>query len=420
MKKEIEKTKEIIRESEKKYYEIFENANDVIVYVDKFGKILDVNRKVKDITGYEKEEMLKKNFFQLGLLKIREVPRLVRLFRVAVKKRDIQRDKGKLLQIIEFPITHKDGHDVFIEASTKAIKKDGKLTGFLSILRDVGDRKKVEETLQRDKDFLEIKVKERTKKLQEVQLEKMTHFHHLVEFGRLSSGICHDLINSLTAVYLNIEKVNDMQDVEVSEIKTYLDRAVVASGRMKNFMAAARKQITVQEYDTTFSLSEEIEQVIKIMEYKANHVNVKIDFYASKDIQTFGNPIKFNQVITNLINNAIDSYKIIFDSEECEIVKERKIEIRLSQKKDVIIIIVEDFARGISNEHINKIFNPFFTTKNLNEGTGIGLSLIKNIVEKNFHGTIEVESQEYQGAKFIVKFPKNKKQKKCIIYNISK
>lgn len=255
--------------------------------------------------------------------------------------------------------------------------------------------RKSEAELKQEKDLLEVKVEERTEEVKKVQMEKMTQLYRFAEFGRLSTGLFHDLVNPLTAVSLNIERIEGQP-----ETKEYLDRAIKATKRMENFISAVRKQMSHQESKALFSLTKEIQQAIQILSYKARKADIKVTFSPNENIQMYGDPIKFSQIITNLINNAIDAYAKINQG------KKREIEINLKEKNGIINLSVEDWGCGISKEIINKIFQPFFTTKHTEQGTGIGLSLIKGIIEKDFHGNIKVESYENEGSKFIIKFPK--------------
>ena len=144
---ERKKMEEELRESEEEFRLIFQNVNDEIVYVDKHGKIINVNRRIEDIFGYKPEEVIGKNFIELRWLRIRDLLKVVKLFKKAVKG-------GKVLDILELEVKHKDGRVIPIEASTKPVKKNGKIVGFLSIIRDVTERKKMEEKLRENEDRL--------------------------------------------------------------------------------------------------------------------------------------------------------------------------------------------------------------------------------------------------------------------------
>ena len=272
--------------------------------------------------------------------------------------------------------------------------------------------RKSEVELQKEKESLEVKVEERTEELKMAQLERVSQLHRFAEFGKLSSGLFHDLLNPLTAVSLNMEQIKGKEEFEeIKEAKAYLKRAISATKRIENFISAIRKQISNQENKVEFFLKEEINQAIQLLSYKARKANVKIVFEENQNIKMFGDSVKFNHIVTNLIGNAIDSYN---DLE----VENKKIDIGIKEDDGNIYLSVEDYGMGISQDIIDKIFQPFFTTKEYKSGMGIGLSLMRQIIEKDFGGKIEVESpssakatagkEQNKGSKFTIKFPRGR------------
>lgn len=297
--------------------------------------------------------------------------------------------------------------DVFVTSILFAIIATVSWLSNREIEKSLVRARKSEAELKKERDLLEIKVEERTKELKETQTEKMTQMYRFAEFGRLSSGLFHDLINPLNAVSLNMEKVRSQNGNgnAVAETKVYLDEAIQASKKMENFVSTVRKQIVKQGDMILFSLEEEIKQVIDMLSHKALKADVKIVFssLSNNGVQTFGDAIRFNQVVLNLIANAIDAYDNVSVPEN----KDRKVLVSLREENNIIILSVEDFGAGILEENMSKIFEPFFTTKGGN-GIGIGLSMVKRIVEKDFNGGLVVKSKAGQGATFTIKFPKIK------------
>jgi signal transduction histidine kinase len=280
------------------------------------------------------------------------------------------------------------------------------------IERSLARAHKSEADLKAERDNLEIKVEERTRELKEMQAEKMTQVYRFAEFGRLSSGLFHDLINPLNAVSLNMERVRCQNNNggTLAETKEYLDRAISASKKMEEFVIAVRKQLTKQGNEAMFSVMNEVKQVVEVLSYKALKNNVKIVFSPpDNDIEIFGDAIKFNQVALNLITNAIDAYAADKDIEKDPDRKDRRIIVSLKEEKDSIVLSVQDHGMGISEEHLNKIFEPFFTTKR--SGMGIGLSMVKRIVEKDLGGIVKVESEVRKGATFTILIPKKTHEK---------
>ena len=265
-----------------------------------------------------------------------------------------------------------------------------------------------EKALKKERDLLEVRVEERTKELKKVQLEKMRHLYRLADFGRMTAGLFHDLVNPLTMVSLNLERLQarglGARKRKVNnDTKKLVGRAVDGTRRMREFVKAVRKQIQKQKTEAYFSLNDEIAQVMEVIEHRTKELRVKLSFASTKKIRTYGNPFRFNQLVSNLVCNAIDSYEKIRRR------KNRKVIIALLTKNNKAILVVQDFGCGITKKDTKKIFDPFFTTKSIEKGTGIGLSICKDITEKEFGGKIKVKSKEGKGATFTVEFPIKKR-----------
>lgn len=255
--------------------------------------------------------------------------------------------------------------------------------------------RKSETELKEERDFLEVRVEERTHELKQAQIEKMTQMDKFAEFGRLSSGLFHDLASPLTSISLNLSQLENNKKENLKKTKSHLQSALSASKKLERFIQAIKKQYSQQEQKENFSLNEEIENSIEILDFQARKEKINIEFTAEKEIFTYGNPLKFNQLITNLINNAIDAYDGIEK-------KNKKIIISLAKEKNNFIITVEDQASGIDQQNLEKIFEPLFTTKSIDKGTGIGLSTVKKITEQDFNGSIQVKSQIGRGSTFTI------------------
>jgi signal transduction histidine kinase len=273
--------------------------------------------------------------------------------------------------------------------------------------------RKSEMELKKERDLLETTVEVRTREIKAIQAEKISQLYRFAEFGRLSSGVFHDLINPLTAISLTMEKLKssnrqaildrgEVVSPQVSEASEYVDKAVKATKKLEDLVIAVRKQLTRQENNTVFSLNEEIEYVIDVLSYKAQKAGVQIQFLPATTVTFFGDAIKFNQVALNLITNAIDAYEDIVMG-----TNKKKIIVVLEEKHNAIVFSVEDFGMGVLPEYIVKIFDPFFTTKAQGKGIGIGLSMTKHIIEKEFKGTISIKSNYGQGTMFSIIIPKN-------------
>jgi signal transduction histidine kinase len=255
-----------------------------------------------------------------------------------------------------------------------------------------------EQALLEERTLLEIKVEERTKELKNIQKDKVAQLYRFAEFGKLSSGVFHDLMNSLNVVVANITQLERSPE-HLPDVKMYVHKAVATSRRIGDYIALVRKQIAADDALSTFSLEKEITDAIDILHFRAREARVRIVFSMQKDITLHGNALKFYQIILNLLSNAIDA---------CEDVEtESLIDITVAYTADrqAIVLSVQDEGCGIDPTLIETVFNSFFTTKPYGKGIGLGLSQTKEIIEEAFKGTIAVSSTQHHGTTFIITLP---------------
>lgn len=263
-----------------------------------------------------------------------------------------------------------------------------------------------EKELKQERDLLEIKVEERTRELKEAHLEKVSQLYRFVEFGKLASGIFHDLMNPLSAVALSIEKLGDKEkegDGNPIMARECVDRAMKASKRMEAFMQTARKQLGSAEKNQLFSANQEIRDAVDLLLHKSLKTGVKIIVSAPHEITLYGNPVKLFQMAVNLISNAIDSYDDMPERDD------KTVTVILLGLAETMRLCIIDKGCGIKHEHATTIFEPFFTTKNIeprrDSGLGLGLSTAREHIEKDFRGTIELETALGKGTTFTVLIP---------------
>jgi C4-dicarboxylate-specific signal transduction histidine kinase len=144
------------------------------------------------------------------------------------------------------------------------------------------------------------------------------------------------------------------------------------------------------------SVNDVIMESYKLKEYELRVDNIDFELELSSDIPaTSADPHQIQQVFINLINNAYDALKE----------KSRGIlNIRSYKKDETILIELENNGSGIPKENINRIYDPFFTTKKVGEGTGLGLSIIYGIINEH-NGKMYVESEIDKGTKFTIELP---------------
>lgn len=258
--------------------------------------------------------------------------------------------------------------------------------------------KSSEQDLEKEKTVLLGKLEAQTEEMKKFRTDRMNELSKVAEFGRLSQGLFHDLMTPLTSVILHTEKLKESSSAETAVVHKNLERAIDASRRMGAYIQNIRTSMQNEQADHEFDLGEELENVTELFSFRSKTESVSLKFDITPQLVYYGDPIKLRQVFSNLISNALDSF-----SEKQT--GEKRISLSLLKKDSSIIFLAKDNGGGIPPPHLNKIFNPFFTTKSPDRGTGIGLSTVKSIVENDLKGTIKVKSEVGKGTSFTIIFP---------------
>ncbi|MEE9593834.1 MAG: PAS domain S-box protein [Candidatus Hydrothermarchaeales archaeon] len=140
---------ESLRKSEEEFRTLFENVNDAIVYVDTHGKIVSANKRTKEIFGYTPDELEGKNFAKLGVISPKSLPGILKLFKDTIRS-------GKVQNPVELELIGKKGNKVSVEANTSFIKKDGKVVGIVSLVRDITERKQATDSLKKREEEIQV------------------------------------------------------------------------------------------------------------------------------------------------------------------------------------------------------------------------------------------------------------------------
>lgn len=249
-----------------------------------------------------------------------------------------------------------------------------------------------EKQLRAERNKLEEKVKERTRELEAAQVEKTRELYRFAEFGRMSASLLHDLANPLTAVSLNFGQLENGQNTDTMN---YVRDGIT---HMEQYVQSARRQLRNQGDVREFDSKEEIEKVVSFLSSKAKHHKVKLVCKLADNAVIKGDITKFSQVSSNLIANAIDAYS----GTSLKGGRVVTIATRINPSSHTVTLSISDKGIGIAKRDLERIFDPFFSTKSSDRGTGIGLTITKRIVEDDFQGKMYVDSTKNEGTHFTV------------------
>jgi signal transduction histidine kinase len=250
--------------------------------------------------------------------------------------------------------------------------------------------------LKIERDNLEGKVIERTKQLEVTQMTRLMELQKFAEFGRLNANLLHEISNPLTSAKLNLELAGKGMPNQISQVSNNLKQ-------MERYLLAARHQINETSVDKYFLIDKEIKQILEMMELQVHKAGITVFYKSGGKLKLKGDPVKFNQLVRNLLSNSIDSYR---QTSKC--LSEKSINIFVELVQDFIIISVKDFGQGLTEDQINRIFEPFYTTKaSSKRNLGLGLAMVKRYVEQDFKGKVEVKSDVVEGTIFKVSLKLN-------------
>ena len=234
------------------------------------------------------------------------------------------------------------------------------------------------------------------KKLQ----QQMLHSAKLASIGELAAGIGHEINNPLMIIAGGIEWVaKSFENLDETTLKIISNQREAVK-RIVNIVKGLR---TYSRSDSDIielvEIREVIEETLAFLQliYEKDGIVIEKQ-YAAEEMFFEGNFGRFQQVLVNLFSNARDATAYL---------ENRKIVIKTQAEGEKIRLIIADNGRGIPREDIAQIFNAFFTTKDKEKGTGIGLGIVKNIVE-NIHGRVELLSPGPNDTAFSILLPRSR------------
>ena len=241
---------------------------------------------------------------------------------------------------------------------------------------------------------LEQRVERRTRELQETQINYL-HAEKLSAIGKLSASIAHEFNNPLQGI-MSILKGLKKRAILEDEDRELLDAAVIESERMKSLIC------NLQDFNrpstgrkVVMDVQKSIDSVLLLQksDFKTKRISLVLNF-AGQLPQILGIPDQIKQVLLNLLTNAADALQH----------RGGVITVSTWQEDQKIFVSIKDNGVGIKPEEMDRIFQPFFTTKPSVKGTGLGLSICHGIV-KSHHGEIRVESLPGEGTTLTVLLP---------------
>ena len=372
------KLEEKLRESEKKYRNLYDNTPFSVVLINTQGVVVDMNPKTKEMFGYDRHELIGKKFMNLSIIHKDYLPTLLTVFRKFVK--------GEIIHRMDIKINKKDGV-VFWANLQAAITIINDETYVQALFTDVTTKKEAE-----------ILVKKEVEKLLELdQIRK-----------NLISRVSHELKTPLVSVSGGCELLLTLYGEQLSKEELEIIELIEKGGKRLKHLVDNLIDITRIDYEKfkivkkPNDLSAIIREISKELNYSIKDRKINLMLLLPESFQINLDIIRIEQVIMNLLSNAIKNTP-----------PNGEIVIKLIKKENFAEFSIHDTGIGISPEEMEMLFTKFGKLERYGEGyeyidiqgTGLGLYISKEIVDSH-EGEIRAESEgRYKGSTFIVRLP---------------
>lgn len=394
----LKETQNQLRDQKDELEYLHESIQDTLTMVSATGKFLDVSPNVKELIGFDRDELIGQNIS--NAMPAKEVPKNLKEIIDVVGGRPAD---------VETCMIHKDGHEISVRIRGQRIKKDGKWIVFGTI-RDITERIILENELKGHRDNLQELVEQQVKDIEE-KTAQLQHAQKMEAVGQLAGGIAHDFNNILTGVMgyaeLGLMLTNDQHSNE-GYFNSIIEKAGEGAQVVRQLMAFSRKQALSLVTTDMFSLMKEAITFFR----KTIREDIEIEYSKMHNFDGIANvdTIMVKQIISNLLYNAQHAMpqggKITIDGKSVTLSHKKVSGYKNVTAGEFIEISVNDTGTGMTKETAGKIFDPFFTTKDIGEGTGLGLSMVYGLMEQH-GGFVTVESTLNKGSTFYLYFPKS-------------
>jgi PAS domain S-box-containing protein len=363
-----------------------------IMVVDDRGAIRFANQTLADMFGHRLEELLGK---PVEILLPKEHGDAHRRHVESYARRSELRPMGSGRDLEGIS---KDGRRFPVEIGLRPAQTNSGRVVVATVI-DITKRKAIEERLREHEERLEDLVAERTRELREAQQEKERVLEHLIQaekmtaVGTLVSGIGHEINNPLYVVLAAAEAL--ASETELAQCRAYGKEILVQvkniAETVKNLSRYAQPgtRHDLQRIDINASVASAVGLARRAL--RDDRVEIQCTTGPAKEI--LAKPEEIQQVIFNIVRNAIQA-----------ISGKGHVAIHTAQEGDWVSVRIQDSGRGIPVENLKRIFDPFFTTKGPDEGEGLGLYIVRQIVNR-YGGTIDVGNAAGGGARFSIRFP---------------
>jgi len=356
---------------------VFESMYDSVIVVDSLGKIKNVNKATLDLLGKEEKEILGKS---IGTIVGRSRDETIQNSKFIGIPFDEMLEAGDIKDL-HIVYRAKNKREIPMSFSGRLMMDEmDELDGMVCVARDMRETQLYNDLQHAYKELKSMQA-------QLVQSEK------LAGIGTLAAGVSHEINNPLQVIIGNAELIQD--DDEPAQMKEDAKDILMEAKRIVRIVNELTDysrdplNMEVQPLD----LNKVLKKSVKMSKYSVKFTKIKVKMKFNRISKIMANPGEMQQVFINLITNAVDAMD-----------GKGELSIATKEKGNIVWVEISDTGKGIKTENFNKIFNPFYTTKDVGKGTGLGLYIVHQIVDK-YRGAIDIKNHRMKGTGVILKFP---------------
>ncbi|TKB68482.1 MAG: PAS domain S-box protein [Nitrospira sp.] len=354
---ERKRAEHLLRQSEERYRRLIA-VSPYAILVNREDRVIFANDQAIKLFGVVKaDELLRKSPLDLFHPD----------YHATVQERVHQLLEGSsLVPVVEEKIVRLDGTSIDVEVSAaRFVDEEG--PAILAMLRDISERKRLQEQLRKTE--------------------------RIAELGTLASGMAHEIGTPMNVILGRAEYLMDR--VTDEPVKKGLQTIVMQVERitkvMNQLLTFARRKVPEQ---CPLDLRETIEAGMELFQERLARNQIQVELALADDCpRALADPDQMSQVFINLVMNAVHAMP-----------DGGMLRIGLAPEKHMVKLTIADTGHGIPLNVVEKVFEPFFTTKEFGQGTGLGLTVVKGIIEEH-QGSIIVESEEGKGTAFTILLP---------------
>lgn len=400
-----------------KYEALFDQASDAIVIVRADGRIDAANQAMEELTGFLKGE-LEGGFVAVlspGPGKLEAGHHVKPLSAAMLAAPGTYEDVA---------VVRKDGYVRFVDLSVRILTSgrpagsEGDATLAMALFRDVTEKKRMErELITKHTEMRDacIQLERKNAELQAMQ-ETLVQSGKMAALGELAAGIAHELNQPLQAIRGYAQELRDVdrpgsdapdaagsarraREEATHEIVSAVDKMAQIIEYMRAFIRKSNERY--EESDVHAAIEDALKMLSR--QFASRGIRVERDFAAALP-KVYANPLQLEQVFINLASNARDAIEATGRGGGRVSIRTRLV--ADAKGAELVEIVFRDDGAGMSERTKAKVFNPFFTTKEVGKGMGLGLSLSYGILSK-LQASVVVESEVGKGAEFVIRIPRD-------------